>query len=361
MRILFLYTKIDDTLRDRVERLRAHNAEVSTLSLLEYKLDENGKEVTFDIESKLDFLEKTGKLRAISRINHRKKLLSYLEDYDIIDIYKCEKSCLMLVDQIENLCHTYFVTVSEQREPISLIQKPLYKNLYDRAGYLLFSTLNQMEAFSFSSDEKRHLVPNGIKLFREIDAIGDQHILQASRAMGLDLEKDIIYCDLSGALEKQEQLIDDISELPTQKLKQSTFIFTLSRHNLEERESIKTHLEGKNFDYLLIEALMSDKQKALLFRLANSAIVINYDQNNPTLPLALYAKHIVYLYDEHEIDDLFFVNDFFFKTFEDFKNTKESDNATIEQDLLTKNREKVFKIFDPEATIETYIDLIKSL
>ncbi len=361
MRILFIYTKIDETLRDRVKRLRAHNAEVSTLSLLEYKLVENGKDVEFDIESKLDFLEKTGKLRAVSRINRRKKLLSYLEDYDIIDLYKCEKSCLMLVDQIEDLCHTYFVTVSEESEPISIIQKPLYKNLYDRAGYILFSSLNHMEAFPFSSDEKRHLVPNGIKLFSEIDTIDDQHILQASRAMGLDLEKDIIYCDLSSTLETQERLIDEISELPTQKLKQTTFIFTLSRHNLEERESIKKLLESKNFDYLLIEALMSDKQKALLFRLANGAIVISYNENNPTLPLALYTKHIIYLYDRNEIDDLFFVNDFYFKTFENFKNSKESDNAAIEQDLLTKNREKVFQIFDPEATIETYIDLIKSL
>ena len=108
MKILFLYTKFDAALKEKIELLKAHNAEVSTLSLLEYKLTEDDHITQMQPTSKLEFLEQySPKLRVINRIFKCKSLLSSLEDYDIIDIYKCEKSALFIVDEISEKCQAF--------------------------------------------------------------------------------------------------------------------------------------------------------------------------------------------------------------------------------------------------------------
>ncbi len=360
MRILFIYTKIDDTLRDRVKRLREHNAEVDTLSLLEFKLDENGKEVDFEIDSKLDFLEEKGKLRVANRVLKRKKLLSYLEDYDIIDIYKSEESSLMLVDEIENLCYCYFVTVSDNSNNINFLKKPLYSNLYKRAKFLLFDSEDKMDSFQFGKKEQYRFVPEPIMLFALIDEIKKEDILKASKTMGLELNKDIVYCDLSSSLQRQVELIEDISSMKIDRLKNSTFIFWLSNHNLEERDEIKSLLLEKNFDYLLIETMMSKRQQALIYKLCSSAIILSYSKLNLALPILLYTKSSIYLYKESKVDKIF-DDEFYMKDFEEFLSKDENEDEMIKIDLLNRNSKKVYQLFDPEHSIERYIEVIKEL
>ena len=359
MKILFIYNKVDSALRDKVQRLKEHNAEVSMLSLLEYKLDEDGKTNIIDIDSNLEFLEDKGKLRVLNRVMKRKKLLSYLDDYDIIDLYKCEKSAQFIVNEIADKCYDFFITPSGEKESLNFAQKQIYKNLYKKSRFIIFNNKKDMDDFEFYDEDKCRLIYDGLPILKEVDDIPQEEVFKASRAMGLDLDKDIVYADLSGNLSTQLSLIDELSSLSIEKLRQSTFIFHLNQHDLDEREAIKAELAGKNFDYLLIETIMSDKQKALIHKLTNKAIILS--STNSTLQLSMYAKSRIYLYKDNKLDRLFLQEKFFTKSFEDFKNEKSDESNTLEDDLLTKNHEKIYDIFDAERSIERYIEVIKEV
>ena len=355
MRILFIYTKIDNTLRDRVKRLREHNAKVDTLSLLEYKLDENGSDVKFEIDSKLEFLEDKGKLRVANRILKRKKLLEQLSAYDIIDIYKCEETAFPLKKQIEDLCCCFFVTL--KNEDISFVKRSLYSSLYKEADFLIFSSKDMQNSFKLGDKSRYRYISEPILLYEDIDNTSNDSISKAYQAMGIDPNKNIIYCDLSSSIDRQLELIDDIASMNRDILLNSTFIFWLSAHDLDERESIKERLLEKNFDYLLVETMMTRKQQALIYKLCNASIILS-DQNS-SLPICLYAKHQIFLYKEAKIDDIFKESEFFMKSFDEFIDLdKKSDNTNV---LLEKNHTKAKEIFDPENSIENYISLIKEL
>jgi hypothetical protein len=361
MKILFIYTKVDKTLNDRVDRLREHGAEVCLLSLLEYKLYKKDKDIAFDIETKLDFLEGKSKLQKVSRALKRKKLLSYLDDYDLIDIYKCESSALNLIDDIQSHCCYYFITPSDENLNPSFIKVPFFKDLYEGAEYVIFGNLNSLNSFKLASREKLKLVCEPVGLFEYIDRVTQEEILKATHAMGLELEKDIVYCDLASDIDRQLDLIDEIASLEHKKLRSTTFIFVLGMHDLDSREQIKSKLLELNFDYLLIEQMLNDKQKALIHKLCNKAIILEYSDKNPSLPISLYCKNIVYLYDEDSIDELFLTNDFFMKSFDEFKDEREPMEEKIENDLLKRNQKLSLEFFGSKESIQKYIELIKSL
>ncbi len=361
MRILFLYTKIDNALKEKIAQLEAHNAEVSTLSLLEYKLEENGETFYQEPQSKLEFLEKnSGKLRVLNRIFKRKKLLDKLEDYDIIDVYKCEKSALFIVDEIREKCYDYFVTVSQHDEEPNLINKQFYKYLYDKARFLIFDSKALLEDFPYEVEEKARLIYTPIPMLLELDDISEEEIFKASYAMGFDLDKDIIYCDMSGTLQTQLQFIDDLLQLPTERLRQSTFIFHLNAHSLDERTKIKAHMQDKNFDYLLIETLITPKQSALLYKIADKSIILSDSKQTDALPLSLYAKNHTYLYGDIMIDPLYHDKEFFLDTFTNFRNENADENLII-NDMIKSNHDKIALYFSPEESINRYIEVIKEV
>jgi len=361
MKILFLYTKIDNALKEKIAQLRAHNAEVSTLSLLEYKLEENGKVSYLEPQSKLEFLEKnSGKLRVLNRIFKRKKLLDKVEDYDIIDLYKCEKSALFIVDEIREKCYDYFVTVSHHDNEPNLINKQFYKYLYDKARFLIFDSKALLNDFPYAFEDKTRLIYDAIPLLLELDNISEEEIFKASYAMGFDLDKDIIYCDMSGSMQTQMSFIDDLLRLSQERLRQSTFIFHLNAHSIDERKSLKTHLEAKNFDYLLIETLITPKQSALLYKIADKSLILSDSKQTHALALSLYAKNHTYLYGDIMIDPLYHDNGFFIDTFANFRAQQDDENLII-NDLLKTNQQNIATHFLPEESISQYIEVIKEV
>lgn len=361
MKILFLYTKFDHALKDKIQLLQAHNAEVSTLSLLEYKLTENGEITYIEPESKLEFLEKnSSKLRVINRIFKRKQLLSSLEDYDIIDIYKCEKSALFIIDEIREKCYDFFVTVSYHDEKTNILIKQFYKYLYEKARFLLFTNSADKNRFNDQYEEKSRLIYEGISRLDELDKISEEEIFKASYAMGFDLEKDIIYCDMSGTVQNQLAFIDDLLSLPIERLRQSTFIFHLNAHSLDERNALKAHLEEKNFDYLLIESLITPKQSALLYKIADKSIILSSNQNNHSLVLSLYSQNHTYLYGNILLEDVYKEESIFVDTFENFRQKQEEENVII-NDLLKSNQKKIHGLFSPDESINRYIEVLKEV
>jgi hypothetical protein len=361
MKILFLYTKIDNALKEKIAQLVAHNAEVSTLSLLEYKLEENGEISYLEPQSKLEFLEKnSGKLRLLNRIFKRKKLLDKLEDYDIIDVYKCEKSALFIVDEIREKCYDFFVTVSHPDSNANIVNRQFYKYLYDKARFLIFESKALLEDFPYDTQEKERIIYTSIPMLSELDDISEEEIFKASYAMGFDLDKDIIYCDMSGTLQTQLHFIDNLLQLPMERLRQSTFIFHLNAHSLDERTRIKAHMQEKNFDYLLIETLITPKQSALLYKIADKSIILSDSKKTYALALSLYAKNHTYLYGDIMIDPIYHDKEFFIDTFANFQNHQEDENLII-KDLLQSNHDKIALYFSPQESINRYIEVIKEV
>ena len=357
MKILFLYTKFDTALKEKIQLLKAHNAEVSALSLLEYKLTEDGNTIQMEPSSKLEFLEKNStKLRVINRIFKRKSLLSSLDDYDIIDVYKCEKSALFIVDEISEKCYDFFVTVSSEEKESNILTKQFYKYLYQKARFLLFNKVKTKNDFDYGDEEKSRLIYEGIPLLEELDKISEEEIFKASYSMGFDLEKDIIYCDMSGTLQTQLRFIDDLLTLPIERLRQSTFIFHLNAHALEERKALKNHLIEKNFDYLLIEALLTAKQSALLYKIADKSLILS---DSSALIASLYSKNHTYLYGDIMIDDIYKQEELFIDSFSHFKEQPEQDSIT--NDLLEMNKQKIAMLFSPQESINRYIEVLKEV
>lgn len=361
MKILFLYTKFDTALKEKIQLLQAHNAEISTLSLLEYKLTEDGEVTYLESESKLEFLEKnSSKLRVINRIFKRKKLIASLEDYDIIDLYKCEQSSIFIVDEIREKCYDFFVTVSHEDKTPNILIKQFYKYLYEKARFLLFTNSESKEHFAYEQQEKSRLIFEGISKLDELEKISEEEIFKASYAMGFDLEKDIIYCDMSGTLQKQLAFIDDLLLLPLAQLRQSTFIFHLNAHNLDERNTLKAHLEEKNFDYLLIEAFITPKQSALLYKIADKAIILSSSEDNPSLALSLYSQNYTYLYGDIVLDAVYKKESIFIDTFENFQSQEEEENIII-NDILKNNQQKIYALFSSQESINKYIEVLKEV
>ena len=175
--------------------------------------------------------------------------------------------------------------------------------------------------------------------------------------MGFDLDKDIVYCDMSGTLQTQMTFIDALLTLPIQRLRQSTFIFHLNAHTLEERKALKAHLEEKNFDYLLIESLITPKQRAILYKIADKSIILSHSL---ALILSLYSKNHTYLYGDIMIDDIYEQESLFVDTFTNFKSKKEQENVII-NDLLESNKQKIQMLFSPNESINRYIEVLKEV
>jgi len=357
MKILFIYTKADELLRQKAQKFREHNAKVSMLSLLEYRLDDDNKSHTFDIDSPLEFLEKYKKLRVTNRIFKRKKLISYLDYYEIIILYKCEKSALFIVDDILDKCYDFFVYLSDKKPKKNL----LYKNLYKKARFIIINSYNKEDDFNIGFENKTRIIYDGISIFQEIDKISQEDILKVANVMKLDLNKDIVYVDLNTSIDRQFSIIDELASIDIEKLKNMTFVFHLNSHDLDQRKSIKEKLKDKDFDFLLIEAMMSDKQKALIFKLSNKSIISSNDGIIKSLELSLYSKNHIYLYRETKIDPIYKERNFFIKNFDDFINEEINKKDSIEIDMLKRNREKIFEIFDPENSIQQCIKVIKEV
>jgi len=220
------------------------------------------------------------------------------------------------------------------------------------------SSFSQTEKnFDYDYEEKHRLIYEGVPLLDELDKISEEEIFKASHAMGFDLDKDIIYCDMSGTLQTQMTFIDDLLTLPIQRLRQSTFIFHLNAHTFQERKALKAHFEEKNFDYLLIESLITPRQSALLYKIADKSIILS---DSTALISSLYSKNHTYLYGDIMIDDIYEKQSLFIDTFTNFKNKKEQENIII-NDLLKDNKQKVQMLFSSDESINKYIEVLKEV
>jgi hypothetical protein len=361
MKILFLYNKIDNTLRDRVKRVREHGAVADMLSLVEFKLHQEEETKIIDIESKLDSYEdRSKKLRTLNRIFKRKKLLRELDNYDLIDIYKNERSCIFIQNEIIDRSAHYFITPSSEESNDSFLYRSLSKTIFKNSSAIICSNDRVYNRYKKDFQKITHLIREPINLFEEIDKIDEKNIFKAAYAMGIDFEKDVVYCDMSGEIGRQLSLIEDLNDMPKEQKRRFTFIIHLNNHSFFEREKIKKLLNEINFDYLLIDSLITPPQSALLYKLSNISIILSSDSPTNALANSLYSNNLIYLYKDTNLEDLYQKSGFFMESFNHFL-TKEDKMNPIIDDLLYKNRKTIYEIFYPEEVIKRYIEVIKDL
>ncbi len=364
MKILFICNKIDKQLRQRITQLEANGAQTAILSLTEYKLTTIDKEVIdLDPQSPLEFLEDNlSSLRILNRTHKRKKIINDLEYYDLIDIYKNEKTALLLIDNIMDKCYGYFVTVSDEEEEIGAIAKYKLKQLYKKAIFIIFSSQIQQENFPFKFSDKSEVVRNGIEIFEEIDKIDEQKIMNFANRFDIDRHKNVVYCELLDSIQNQKELIEEIVNLQKERLKQHTFIFTLLSHSVDERKDIKEFLSNKKFDFLLLDSMLTPPQRAMLLKVSNSAIVLSTDPKYDTLQAVLYAKNLTYLYRVDALEPVYAHNDIFIERFSHFIDPSQSSyKIELIDDMLEQNAKKVYEIFAPQNAITNYIEAIKRI
>ncbi len=364
MKILFICNKIDKQLRQRVALLEANGAQTEILSLTEYKLTTTDKEVIdLDPKSPLEFLENNlSFLRILNRTIKRKKIIDQLEYYDLIDIYKNEKTALLLIDNILDKCYGYFVTIGDEKEKNSAITSFKLKQLYKKAIFLIFDSQTKQENFPFKFSNKSKIVRDGIDIFEEIDKVDEQKVISFANKFDLDRKKNIVYCDLIGSMQDQKELIEEICDLPKERLKQHTFIFTLLSHAVDERKDIKEFLGGRKFDFLLLDSMLTPSQKAMLLKISNSAIVLSTNPKYNTLQAVLYAKNLTYLYRVDTLEPVYAHNDIFIERFSHFIDpTQSSYKIELVDDILEQNSKKIYEIFAPQNTITNYIEAIKQI
>jgi SepF-like predicted cell division protein (DUF552 family) len=349
---------MDLSLKHKIDSLSQNGVDVSCLLLLEYKLFKDGKFQELEPNSKLNFLEKNRKLRVINRNIKRKKLIRSLEEYTTINIYKNCRSLLLLSDEISKKCKNYSVTISDEviDADASFLKKKLYNKLFSDAKYLIFNSQQKQNKFekNFDFDEKTLLLLDAIPLIDVIDKITPNEKEAFIHKLSIKDKNDIVYCDMSGSIDKQIQLIANITNLSKNRLKKSTFIFPMLQNDFQNRKQIKTYLENKDFDFILIDGLMNDFQKAMLFQISNRAIILSKDDNNPALELALYSKCHVYLFDISSLDDYFTKNSLFVDKFEEFldEHEKSETQKKILEELFKKNKHIIKTLFSSKKSIE---------
>ncbi len=364
MKILFICNKIDKQLRQRIAQLEKNGAQTAILSLTEYKLTTVDKEVIdLDPNSPLEFLENNlSSLRLLNRTIKRKKIINQLEYYDLIDIYKNEKTALLLIDNILEKCYGYFVTVGDDEELSGAITNYKLKQLYKKAIFIIFNSQTQQENFPFKFSNKFEVVRNGIDIFEEIDKIDEQKMMTFANKFDIDRHKSIVYCELAGSIQDQKELIEEIAELPKERLKQHTFIFTLLSHGAEERKDIKAFLGNKKFDFLLLDSMLTPAQRAMLLKISNSAIVLSTNPKHDTLQAVLYAKNLTYIYRVDALEAVYAHNDIFIERFSHFIDpTQSSYKIELVDDILEQNSKKIYEIFAPQNAITNYIEAIKRI
>lgn len=361
MKLLFICEKIDKHLQYRIDQLADHNIKVECLLWHSATLFKNGAEEEIKFENELGFLENSGTLQTFVKSRKYKKLCDSLAQYDSVNIYNTVTICAPYLDHIRKLSKSYFVTVEDA--PIE--HNRATKKLFNHAHCLLFKSQSQLESFEkeFGYDEKTLLAREGNHLFMTIDALEPQKVEQFKHYLNISDDKHLVYCGLGADSAIQRRFIDDILKLPYELLKQTTFIFDPEASTMIDKEMLIEYLEDKEFDFLLPDTLLSDVQKAMLFEISHSTIILPGSDDYHTLDPSLYLKNHVYRYESNQRDPKYQKLDVFIDSYDNFENslTFNTDSHHLADELTQKNREIYTTLYHPQICLENYLKILEIL
>ena len=361
MKLLIVSKRIDLLLRHRLEALKAAGVDVTCVTIYDYRLHDAQGSRSVEPESPFEFLERKGHLRSINRLYKRRKMLRAIApEYDVVDLCRLGSQAALLRSVAERAAPRYVVSADENDltpsslPPVNMLRKKLYR----KAHAILFENALLQDEFKerFSQIRSCAVVHHPIPLIDTIDTLDEEALARYAAAFELDREKEIVYCDMSGALERQSELLRHLASLPKEQRSRTTFILPMLYNDFETRRSLKKQLEGMDLDFLLLDGLLTPEQRAALFLLANKTIVLSVTPTNDTLPAALYARSELYLYKLYGIDPIYERMGIFIDDFKNFSLTPQDPQArALLQEILTKNSKKVADIFAPAQATQRYL------
>lgn len=361
MKLLFICEKIDSHLQYRLDQLASQNIDAECLVLPTSTLYKKGEEKTIETENRLGFLEKSGALQSLTRKLKYKKLFESLESYDSVNIYKSTTLCEPYLESIRKISKSYFITV----EKASIKHSRQIKKLFEHAHCLLFNSQSQLERFEkeFGYDEKTLMARDSNHFLTLIDTLEEKEIEKFKNYLNLANGKHLVYCDLGSVISVQKTFIDDLLKLPNQQLRETTFIFDPASSSIVDKEMLIEHLEDKRFDYLLPDSLLNDTQRAMLFKISQSTIVLSGSSEYRTLQPSLYVKNHLYRYGKAARDSKYQKLDIFIDSYENFENALTFNDAShhLIEELTQKNREIITKLYHPEICLENYLKVLEIL
>jgi hypothetical protein len=361
MKLLFICEKIDSHLKYRLEQLESQNIEVECLILPTFTIYKNGKEEVIEIDNKLGFLEKSGALQSLAQTLKYKKLFESLGNYDSINIYKTVRLCEPYLENIRKISKSYFITV----ENASIKHSRQIKKLFEHAHCLLFNAQSQLERFEkeFGYDEKTLIARDSNHFLTLIDELEESKVEKFKEYLNLSNEKHLIYCDLGSDITQQKAFIDNLLKLPNKQLRETTFIFDPASSSIVDKEMLIEHLEDKRFDYLMPDSLLTEQQRAMLFKISQSTIVLPNSSEYKTLQPSFYIKNHIYQYGTTSNKSKYEKLDIFIDSYENFENaiTFNDDSLHLINELTQKNRDIITKLYHPEICLKNYMKVLEIL
>ncbi len=357
MKLLYICNKIDKLLDSRVDELRELDFEIDIVALSSATLHTIDSEKSVDIDHK--------NFQNIFKNLKYKRLFDILDKYDGVVVYKCIEIASSYFDTIKKLSKRYLVVVDKEFDKKS---RNITK-LLDGSSCILLQDEEALSIFEeqYGYDEKTLIDRKVSYLMLDIDSIRDSELERFQNFLELDLNKSLIYCDLGIDLELQKSFLDDILKLSVDKLRKSTFILDTSSSSIVDKELLFEYLTDKDFDYLLSDSLLSDRQKAMLILLSNSTIILSTKDPYNSLYPSLYVKNHIYRYIESSfnssVDKIFVDHDIFIDSFENFENTLtyNSDSHHLFEEMLNKNQEEIKKLFHPKLCLKNYLNILEIL
>ncbi len=361
MKLLFICEKMDLGLKLRLDQLTQNNIEASCLVLPKFTLYKDWEKEIIESDSGIDILDKTPILSSISKSLKYKNLLSSLDNYDSINIYKCSKMCAPYLDVFKKIIKSYYITVEDDAEIKNRNQKRLYKY----ASCLLFDCEHKLNSFEnkYAYDEKTLIARDSSEIMGIVDDISNLEVHKFKKYLNLDTEKNIVYCDLGTNFDQQIKLINGILKLSKQQIKTTTFIFDSGASTLVDKERLIEYIDSKSIDFLVPDSLLKDKQKAMLLKISKSCIVLPESDEYNTLYPALYTKNHIYYYGNKKDNKLINEHNIFIDTFENFENMQSfnNDSYLLISELLEKNKITIKKLLHPKVVIDKYLEILKIL
>lgn len=356
MKILFLCTCFDSTLKKRVKALQDDNNIIDVLDILEYKMVfDTGKTISIRPKSKYKIFEYLFVLDEINEYVRRRELFDYLDNYDLVEIYKCSQYAVHLRDKIKNISLKYVITPNEilPKNSGDII------NLYNDSKLFFFQEDLKKRKFQLSFGYKNNiLLYDPVKFFEEFDKIKTNILDEFINYLNIDTNKKILFTQMNGPLSKQKSLLKSIANLPKSIKTEVTFILYFENGTDDMHQELEMILENISLDYLIVNKTASNEQLAMLLKLASTSIFINPNIHDELLLTSLYAKNHLFLFEPKNIDPIFHDNQIFIDNFIHIKNIFEDDeiNREIFREIFNRNKTIVESLFHPKKFTQRYLE-----
>jgi hypothetical protein len=236
------------------------------------------------------------KLHMFFRIMFIKKIITDM-DFKIINIHIARWYYRLILKTLKQRKMIVSFYGSDFYRISSLSKKLLYP-LLETAKTITFTnekTKNSFLDYYKNFEGKAKVCRFGLKTLDFIDKNRDKNKLEIKKHLGYSMDKIIVTCGYNSTKAQQhEKIIENITKLSEDTLKNIQFIFPMTYGNSDNKEKIKSILLETNLDYIVLEDFLREDDNAYI-KLASDIMinVLTTDSFSGSMQEFLYAKNII--------------------------------------------------------------------